>query len=129
MGNSIFPSDSMIQSVKSTLFKAAKPNEIFDPMNKSSSTFDYSGTFTLGPSAGKVEAKPSGGLFGAKPSGGLFGSKPSGGLYEAKPSEGIFGTKLSDATLAKTDTVPLLFQNETTSFQTLVKSSPFSNNS
>ena len=34
MGSSIFPSDSMIQSIKSTLFKAAKPSDMFDPMNK-----------------------------------------------------------------------------------------------
>ena len=57
MGSSIFPSDSMIQSIKSTLFKAAKPSDLFDPENKSSSTFDYSGKFAH---------NPSGGIFGQK---------------------------------------------------------------
>ena len=57
MGSSIFPSDSMIQSIKSTLFKAAKPSDMFDPMNKGSIGFNYSDKFALGPSDGLSGAK------------------------------------------------------------------------
>ena len=89
MGSSIFPSDSMIQSIKSTLFKAAKPSDMFDPMNKGSIGFNYSEKFALGPSCG------------------LSGAKEN--EKEAPTSESM--------------------ENTATTFQSLVKSSPFANNS